>query len=196
MRGHVLVLHGNIRRSGGRAWRRVLGSFFPAGRIARGRLDVETAHQHVLITWPTGVGKAYLAGALAQQACRHGYRVPYRRLPRSWPPVTSSDLTARHRPGHSERSRIPTRLLSRWTGTQEDSGRREETLPASNPRPRQDPPTLGRSTGTRPCETGQTSRSAKGPSSFATTKDVASRSKMSAGEAVVTLLASESVYSS
>jgi DNA replication protein DnaC len=39
-------------------------------------------HQHILITGPTGVGKTYLACALAQLACRQGYRVLYRRLPR------------------------------------------------------------------------------------------------------------------
>jgi DNA replication protein DnaC len=40
------------------------------------------AHQAILITGPTGVGKTYLACAFAQQACRQGHRVLYRRLPR------------------------------------------------------------------------------------------------------------------
>ena len=31
-------------------------------------------HHNVVITGPTGVGKTYLACALAQQACRKGYR--------------------------------------------------------------------------------------------------------------------------
>ena len=39
-------------------------------------------HAHVVITGATGVGKAYLACALGQQACRKGYRVLYRRTPR------------------------------------------------------------------------------------------------------------------
>lgn len=39
--------------------------------------------QHnVVITGPTGVGKTYIACALAQQACRKGYRAMYRRVPR------------------------------------------------------------------------------------------------------------------
>jgi DNA replication protein DnaC len=39
--------------------------------------------QHnVVITGPTGVGKTYIACALAQQACRKGYRALYRRVPR------------------------------------------------------------------------------------------------------------------
>jgi DNA replication protein DnaC len=39
-------------------------------------------HHHVLITGKTGVGKTFLACALGQQACRHGYRTIYRRVPR------------------------------------------------------------------------------------------------------------------
>ena len=39
-------------------------------------------HQNVIITGATGIGKTYLACALAQQACRLGYRVVYRRVPR------------------------------------------------------------------------------------------------------------------
>ena len=40
------------------------------------------AHHNVVITGATGVGKTYLACALAHQACRLGYRVLYRRAPR------------------------------------------------------------------------------------------------------------------
>lgn len=39
-------------------------------------------HQSVLITGATGTGKTYLACALAQQACRKGFRATYRRAPR------------------------------------------------------------------------------------------------------------------
>ena len=39
-------------------------------------------HQNVLITGMTGVGKTYVACALAQQACRNGYRALYRRASR------------------------------------------------------------------------------------------------------------------
>ena len=36
-------------------------------------------HQNILLTGPTGVGKSYLACALAQKACREGYSVQYHR---------------------------------------------------------------------------------------------------------------------
>lgn len=39
-------------------------------------------HHNIVITGPTGVGKTYIACALAQQACRKGYRALYRRVPR------------------------------------------------------------------------------------------------------------------
>lgn len=39
-------------------------------------------HQSILITGATGVGKSYLACALAHQACRNGFRALYRRAPR------------------------------------------------------------------------------------------------------------------
>ena len=39
-------------------------------------------HQNVLVTGATGTGKTYVACALAQQACRKGYRALYRRASR------------------------------------------------------------------------------------------------------------------
>jgi DNA replication protein DnaC len=39
-------------------------------------------HQNVLVTGATGTGKSFLACALAQQACRRGYRAYYRRASR------------------------------------------------------------------------------------------------------------------
>ena len=39
-------------------------------------------HHNVLLTGPTGIGKSYIACALAQNACREGYKSLYLRLPR------------------------------------------------------------------------------------------------------------------
>ena len=39
-------------------------------------------HLSILIIGPAGVGKSWIACALAHSACRHGHRASYRRLPR------------------------------------------------------------------------------------------------------------------
>jgi DNA replication protein DnaC len=41
-----------------------------------------TRHQNIVITGPTGVGKSYLACALAHKACREGFSSSYQRFPR------------------------------------------------------------------------------------------------------------------
>jgi DNA replication protein DnaC len=48
--------------------------------LIAGRFIAE--HHNVLITGMTGVGKSYLACALGQLACRLGFRVMYKRVPR------------------------------------------------------------------------------------------------------------------
>lgn len=45
-------------------------------------------NQSVIITGKTGVGKSYIACALANQACRKGYRAVYRRAPRLFEETT------------------------------------------------------------------------------------------------------------
>jgi DNA replication protein DnaC len=51
-------------------------------------------HQNVVITGATGTGKTYVACAIAQQACRKGYRAIYRRATR-----LNDELTLAHADG-------------------------------------------------------------------------------------------------
>ena len=44
--------------------------------------DWVAKHQNIIITGPTGIGKSFLACALAQKACRDGYTAFYTRLSR------------------------------------------------------------------------------------------------------------------
>lgn len=45
-------------------------------------------HLNILITGPTGVGKSWIACALAQKACREGYTALYQRMPRLFHELT------------------------------------------------------------------------------------------------------------
>ena len=55
-------------------------------------------HRSLLVTGPCGIGKSWLACALAQKACRDGYTVHYARVPRLF-----ADLDLAHGDGRFAR---------------------------------------------------------------------------------------------
>ena len=81
-------------------------------QLATGRWIAE--HHNLVITGPTGTGKTFLGCALAHQACRTGYRVLYRRVPRLF-----EELTLAHADGSYTRflarlARIDVLVLDDW----------------------------------------------------------------------------------
>jgi DNA replication protein DnaC len=69
---------------------------------------------NVLITGPTGVGKTYLACALAQKACREGVKALYIRMPRLVTDLQAARAEGRHRRALDALSRVPLLVLDDW----------------------------------------------------------------------------------
>lgn len=83
-------------------------------------------HHNLVITGPTGVGKTYLACALAHQACRHGYKALYQRLPRLLHDLEIAKGDGRYRQQLAALQRIDLILIDDWGGTpMSDSNRRD-----------------------------------------------------------------------
>ena len=83
-------------------------------------------HHNILISGPTGAGKSYVACALAQQACRQGYRALYRRATR-----LRDELILAHADGTYARllarfERIDVLVIDDWgTGTTQEQERND-----------------------------------------------------------------------
>jgi len=71
-------------------------------------------HNNVLIIGPTGVGKTYLACALAQKACRQGYTALYFRLPRLMHDLSIAKADGRYDKVMTAISRTDLLVLDDW----------------------------------------------------------------------------------
>jgi len=71
-------------------------------------------HHNVIITGPTGVGKSYLACALAHKACREGFRVLYLRAPRLFDDLALAKADGRYRRVLAAYARIDLLVIDDW----------------------------------------------------------------------------------
>ena len=71
-------------------------------------------HYNVIISGPTGVGKTYVACALAQQACRKGYRALYRRTSRLFDELTLARADGTYARLLGRLTRIDLLVLDDW----------------------------------------------------------------------------------
>jgi len=83
-------------------------------------------HNNILITGPTGVGKSYLACALAQKACRQGCRTLYFRLPRLLQELTMARGDGRYAKMLINLAKNDLLVIDDWgLGPLDDHGRRD-----------------------------------------------------------------------
>lgn len=71
-------------------------------------------HHNVIITGPTGVGKSYLACALAHKACRQGFRALYLRAPRLFDDLALAKADGRYRRVLAAYARIDLLVIDDW----------------------------------------------------------------------------------
>jgi DNA replication protein DnaC len=71
-------------------------------------------HQNVLVTGMTGTGKTFVACALAQQACRKGYRAVYRRTSRLFEELTLARADGSYARLLDRFARIDVLVLDDW----------------------------------------------------------------------------------
>ena len=89
-------------------------------------LDWVRAHHNVIICGPTGVGKTYLACALANQACRQGVSALYVRLPRLLPALAIARADGSYVKTLAQLARTELLVIDDWgLAPLSDEGRRD-----------------------------------------------------------------------
>lgn len=83
---------------------------------------------NVLITGPTGVGKSFIACALAHQACREGHTVAYYRLPRLFAELTVAKADGRYPKVLNKLARTHLIVLDDWGLAALDEPQRKDLL--------------------------------------------------------------------
>lgn len=85
-------------------------------------------HRNILITGPTGVGKSWIACALAQKACREGYSALYQRVPRLFQelPIAKADCSLTKL--FARLSKIDVLILDDWGLTKLTAEQRRDML--------------------------------------------------------------------
>lgn len=71
-------------------------------------------HEGLLITGPTGIGKSWLACALAHKACRDGRRVLYQRVPRLFGSLAIARGDGRHSRALKTLAKVELLVLDDW----------------------------------------------------------------------------------
>jgi DNA replication protein DnaC len=90
--------------------------------------DWVRGHQNVLITGPTGVGKTYLACALANGACRQGFTALYERLPRLFEELTIARADGRFIKFMATLAKVDVLVLDDWGLAMLNDERRRDLL--------------------------------------------------------------------
>jgi DNA replication protein DnaC len=90
--------------------------------------DWVRGHQNVLLTGPTGVGKTYLACALANAACRQGHTALYQRLPRLFEELTVARADGRYLKLMAALAKVEVLVLDDWGLALLDDERRRDLL--------------------------------------------------------------------
>lgn len=114
-------LQSRLRRAGLRQQACLEDLDYSAGRGLDRALMLQLAscdwirrHQNVLITGPTGVGKSFVACALAHRACLEGYGARYHRLPRLLEDVELARGDGRYLKLLKQLSKIDVLVLDDW----------------------------------------------------------------------------------